>query len=65
MAKYPAHDHEFSEVTHQTQSPNKNTGEVREFITWSQCGICGESEGKRPKDAPPVKATTYKGDPPA
>lgn len=58
------HDHEFSPVTHQIQAPNKVTGVEREFITWSQCGICGKAETERPDDAPPVKKTVYKGEVP-
>ena len=64
MAKYPKHEHEFAPVTHQTVAPNKADGTEREFITWSQCGICGEAEDERPEDAPPPKATVYKGEAP-
>lgn len=59
------HDHVYSTVTHQTQAPNKNTGAEREFISWSQCQICGKAEEKRPADAPPVKKTVYKGEAPS
>ena len=58
---YPKHKHQFAEVTHQTQAPDKTTGDEREFITWSQCQTCGKAEDKRPADAPPVKKTVYKG----
>ncbi len=62
---YPKHSHEFATVTHQTQAPNKNTGAVREFVSWSQCQTCGKAEDERPAEAPPVKATVYKGDAPS
>ncbi len=62
---YPKHDHVYAEVTHQTQAPDKTTETEREFITWSQCGICGAAEDKRPHEAPPVKITVYKGKAPA
>ncbi len=62
---YPKHDHEFAEVTHQTQAPNKTTGAEREYVSWSQCGICGKAETKRPDEAPPVKTTVYKGKAPS
>ena len=58
---YPKHDHEYAEVTHQTQAPNKNDGTEREFVSWSQCGVCGAAETERPDEAPPVKKTVYKG----
>ncbi len=57
---YPKHDHEYATVTHQTQAPDKNTGAVREFISWSQCTTCGKAETDRPSEAPPVKETAYK-----
>jgi len=62
MAK---HEHDYSEVTSQTQAPNKNTGQEREYISWSQCRICGKAETERPDEAPPVKETVYKGEAPA
>ena len=62
---YPKHDHEYAPVTHQTQAPDKTTGAVREFVTWSQCGICGKAETDRPAEAPPVKETVYKGKAPS
>ncbi len=64
---YPKHEHEFAEVTSQTQAPNKNTGAVREFVSWSQCGICGADEkgDERPDEAPAVKKTVYKGEVPS
>lgn len=62
---YPKHDHEFAKVTHQTQAPDKTTGAVREFVSWSQCGICGAAEDERPDEAPKVKKTEYKGEAPS
>ena len=62
---YPKHEHEFAEVTHQTQAPDKTTGAERLFITWSQCQICGKAEDGRPDEAPPVKKTVYKGEAPS
>lgn len=62
---YPKHDHVYASVTHQTQAPNKNTGAERKFISWSQCQICGMAKTKRPDEAPPVKKTVYKGEPPS
>jgi hypothetical protein len=67
MSKYPKHEHEFAEVTSQTQAPNKTTDPPTEraFVTWSQCGICGEAEDERPDEAAAVKETVYKGEAPA
>ena len=62
---YPKHDHEYAEVTAQTQAPNKNDGAEREFISWSQCGVCGKAETNRPDEAPSVKTTVYKGEDPS
>ncbi len=67
MPKYPKHDHVYAPVTHQTVAPDKTTGTEREFISWSQCGICGaeDPEVDRPDEAPPSKETVYKGEVPS
>ena len=62
---YAKHDHEYGLVTHQTQAPNKNDGSEREFVSWSQCGICGLAKDDRPDEAPSVKKTVYKGEAPS